>query len=281
MTLSIITINRNNLSGLRATLESVRCQTCADFEHILIDGASTDGSAEAVAEYAAGAPYPVRWISEPDTGIYNAMNKGIRISGGEYVEILNSGDTLASPDVVQRMLAALHETGRPDILYGNMIKCWPDGKRRRDRCSSGNITMYDMYHGTLNHNPAYIRSSLFDRFGMYDEQLKICSDWKWYLQAIVSGGVKPVYVDIDVTHFDMTGVSERGGESREIIRLERRAELERFLPAAILADYDRHADDIDLVRRLRRHPWAWRCVRLLERVLFKFEKWKRNSDSVS
>ena len=94
MFLSIITINRNNAEGLKKTLESVASQTCRDFEHIIIDGASTDGSVDVIKDYVASpsGKNVSYWISEPDSGIYNAMNKGIKKASGDYISLLNSGD---------------------------------------------------------------------------------------------------------------------------------------------------------------------------------------------
>lgn len=276
MKLSIITINRNNASGLEKTLKSVAAQTRKDFEHIIIDGASTDNSVEVIKHYVASTINPspdthhqIRWISEPDKGIYNAMNKGIRMASGDYIQILNSGDSLFNEHVVERMLAALEEKKYPEILYGNMIKQWPDGRTRRDCCEKGQLTMLSFYHGTLNHDPTYIQRNLFEKFGYYDENLKIVSDWEWYLKAIPLGGVQPVYVDLNVTIFDMTGVSE---SNTAYWKVERRPVLERELPPMILADYDRYADDMRMMDRINRHHLHG-VVRFMERVLFKLEKW--------
>lgn len=284
MILSIITINRNDAKGLERTLESVMKQEgVADLqiEHVIVDGASTDESVEVIRQatgdrlqatggegvYANGICY--RWISEPDKGIYNAMNKGIRMASGEYIQILNSADVLAAPNVCVRMLAALEENNYPDILYGNMIKRWPDGKTYCDRCEAGKLSMLSFYHGTLNHDPAYIRKSLFDKFGYYDESLKIVSDWAWYLKAIPLGGVEPVYMNIDVTIFDMNGVSER---NTKLWPIERRPVLEREVPRMILADYDKYAGDMRMMDRIRKHH-MYKFVYFIERVLFKLEKW--------
>lgn len=331
MTLSIITINRNNAVGLEKTLRSVEAQTCRDFEHIIVDGASTDGSTEILRsltsipspegeestegwttfQYAGDDGVSGYYISEPDGGIYNAMNKGIRRATGTYIQILNSGDCLAAPDVVERMKGSLSQSSKsfpsggdlgeapslsplgegqgeascrgeaPLILYGNMVKVFPDGHILRDKCFAGQpITMLGMYVGTLNHSPAWIRRDLFERFGFYDEMLKIVSDWKWYLQALVlgNGSAKPLsreevkYMDFDVTLFDMTGISET---NKLLDKLERRQVLEALVTPAILADYDRFVNDIDLAKRLHRHPWAFKVVRFLERVLFKKEKIQR------
>ena len=270
--LSIITINRNNTIGLEKTMQSVLSQTCTDFEYIVVDGASTDGSVDVIHSLADGFDDRLKWVSDPDSGIYNAMNKGIRMASGEYIQILNSGDSLASGDVTERMLAELERQGKPAILYGNMVKCFPDGHQVVDKCFAGQeITMLGMFTGTLNHNPAYIRRDLFDKYGYYDESLKICSDWKWYIQAIVLGGEVPAYVDLNVTYFDMTGVSETTG-SREKIKVERRKVLAELFPKAILSDYEAYSQDIYVMRRLHRFPWACKLVWFLERSLFKVEK---------
>ena len=270
-TISIITINRNNVAGLQKTLRSVLAQTDKDFEFVIVDGASTDGSVEVIQHFAEKFGTRVKWISERDNGIYNAMNKGIRMASGEYVQFLNSGDCLVADDVIEKMYKALSDSGYPPILYGNMLKDMPDGLLR-DKCFAGQeISFLGFYSGTLNHSPAYIRKDLFEKYGLYDESLKIVSDWKWYLQAIIFGGEKPQYEDIDVTLFDMTGVSEAIG-SKEIIKAEREIVLKEFLPEAIIQDYVTHANDIYAMRRLRRHPWAYKTVWFIERCLFKIEK---------
>lgn len=271
MKLSIITINRNNAAGLEKTMRSVAAQTFKEFEYIVVDGASTDGSVEVIKKLEPDFA-SLKWVSEPDSGIYNAMNKGMRMASGEYIQILNSADCLASEDVIERMLSALENSGYPSILYGNMIKCFPDGRKMVDKSFKGQeITMLGMYTGTLNHDPAYIRRGLFDKYGFYDESLKIVSDWKWYLQALIFGGEKPEYVDLDVTLFDMTGISET---NKELDRSERKQVLDQLFPKAVLADYERFAFPIEQMKRLQRHPWAYKMVWFVERCLFKMEKRK-------
>ena len=331
MKLSIITINYNNAEGLRKTLASVAAQTYPNIEHIIVDGNSTDGSVDVIREYESTltsrlSPLASRlkWVSEPDKGIYNAMNKGIEIAlgrrvvnddhtsqpilnpslegrtseqgnnplpfreetevGSHYIQILNSGDILAAPDVTERMMAALasyseqceRSTGEaelkqsnlPSILYGNMIKVNAQGKV----VGKSGYTEYSLrqfYSSTLNHDCAYIRRDLFEEYGLYDEQLKIVSDWKWYLQVIGLGRVKPDYVDIDVTIFDDGGISEQNLPLRYA---ERRQVLEELLPPAVLWDYDMHAFEMEQMKRLRRWKMYW-LVYLIERTLFKLEKW--------
>ena len=303
MRLLIVTINYNNAEGIRKTLASVASQTYHNIEHIIIDGGSTDGSVDVIKEYADQClMYDVLWVSEKDNGIYNAMNKGIEIALGrrvvnddhtsnithntshkslcDYVQILNSGDILAAPDVTERMINTL-STENAGILYGNMIRDFGNGKLSKDICLGDRVkseelrahevewTMDDFIKGTVNHDPTYIHRSLYEKYGLYDENLKICSDWKWFVNAIVYGGEKLHYVPIDVTIFDTTGISETNLEFRE---KERHAELEKMLPAAILKDYDRYHFPIEQYKRLKKYH-LWPIVYFMERVLFKLNKW--------
>lgn len=278
MKLSIITINRNNAAGLEKTMRSVLTQTFKGFEYIVVDGASTDGSVEVIKKLEPEFAH-LKWVSESDSGIYNAMNKGMRMASGDYIQILNSGDCMASDDVMERMLEALEKAGSPSIFYGNMIKCFTDGHRLTDKSFAGQkITLLGMYTGTLNHDPAYIRRDLFEKYGYYDENLKIVSDWKWYLQAIVIGGEKPQYFDIDVTLFDMTGISE---SNKELDRAERKQVLGQLFPQAVLADYEQYVFPIEQVKRLQRHPLAYKIMCFMERCLFKIEKSKLRRSQVS
>lgn len=272
--LSIVTINRNNAAGLEKTLQSVLDQTRNDFEYIVVDGASTDDSVEIIKHYSTLFHDRLRWISEPDKGIYNAMNKGIKMASGEYLQFVNSGDCLASDDVVERVYVALENHGRPAILYGNMLKDMPNGRIICDRGFAGQeVSFLGLYTGTLNHSPAYIRRDLFDKYGFYDENLRIVSDWKWYLQSIVYGGEKPVYEDMDVTLFDMTGISET---NKGLCQEERDQVLREMVTPAVLTDYNRWSFAILQFKRLKRHPLAYRLVWFLERCLFKLEKWKNS-----
>ena len=278
MKISIVTINYNNVEGLRKTLDSVAAQTYRDIEHIIVDAASFDGSVEVIKEYADTSKHTVIWSSEQDKGIYDGMDKGIKKATGDYVQILNSGDILATPDVTERMVAALSD--EIGILYGSMIRDFGNGKLSKDVCLGERVgkiaqatevewTMDDFIKGTVNHDPTYIHRSLYEKYGLYDENLKICSDWKWFVKAVVFGGEKLYYVPIDVTIFDTTGISETNLELRE---KERHAELEKMLPAAILKDYDRYHFPISQYKRLKKYH-LWPIVYFMERVLFKLNKW--------
>ena len=273
--LSIITINLNNATGLFKTIESVFQQTATDFELIVVDGGSTDGSIEVIRVFEqkqSNSSKPdfidyLSWMSEPDTGIYNAVNKGILLAKGEYIQFLNSGDGLATKEVTMEMMNLIPEGCT--IFYGNMLKQLPD-KKIRDSGFAGRMpTMLDFYIGTLNHSASYIRKSLFDRYGLYDESLKIVADWKWFLNVIALNNIVPVYKDIDVSVFDMTGISSINSE---MDKEERRKVLSELLPSSVLADYDCWASSIDQIKRINRYGLIRKGFWLVDRLLFKWGK---------
>lgn len=284
MKLSIITVNLNNSSGLQKTIESVISQTSHDFEYIIIDGGSIDGSVDIIQSYTdipegvycnynkdstlTRINYPISyWISESDRGIYHAMNKGIHVSKGEYCQFLNSGDCLASKDIIERIFASNYDC---NIVYGNMLKQFPQGKAFRDSGLKGNFTMLSFYRGTLNHSSAFIKRSLFEKYGYYDENLHIVSDWKWYLFAVGLNNEKVLYLDLDIVEFNMCGISNT---QLAQVQKERRKVLEEYIPVNILKDYDLQWRNIELINRMNHYKLVKQIFWLIDRILFKWEKY--------
>jgi len=269
MLLSIITINYNNAAGLRKTVESVFAQTSHDFEYIVVDGASTDGSVEYLeTQNSKLKTQNYKLISEPDNGIYHAMNKGISMAKGEYVQFLNSGDWFVHERVVEYMLNAL-PVGC-DIYVGNKVSIRGDGKIRIEK-NNPVVSFLTFYRSTIQHTSAFIRKSLFDKYGMYDETLKIVSDWKWYLIVAGLNKAEVVFTNINVSYFDTTGISST---NLALDKAERRKVLEELIPAPILADYDKYYFDIDQMERIKKYPVLYKLVWFIERCLFKLEKWQ-------
>ena len=276
--LSIITINYNNVQGLKKTMESVFCQISKDFEYIVIDGGSIDKSVEIIQQFnsrwLSGSSIPkFIWISENDTGIYNAMNKGIRMAKGEYVQFLNSGDTLVDSDVTEKMLSKVLDT---PIYYGNKIKIFPDGRILYNK-EIPNISMLTFFTGTLNHATAYIKKDLFEKYGYYDENFKIVSDWKFYLIAVGLNNETVKYIDVDLVYFDMSGISST---NTTLTKEERRKVLTELLPASILIDYERWSFPISQIKRINRYWLTRKGFWLVERMLFKWEKWFKYKDQI-
>jgi glycosyltransferase involved in cell wall biosynthesis len=260
--LSIITINFNNHIGLEKTIQSVISQSSKDFEYIVIDGCSTDGSVEIIKKNQDKIRY---WVSEKDKGIYNAMNKGILAAKGEYCQFLNSGDYLCNDQVIENMLSALnHES----FLIGNMIKVMPNNKHLKDN-SNFNNSLFHFYKGTINHSSSFIKKSLFEKYGLYDESLKIVSDWKFFLQSIGIGNEPTKSINLDAVLFDMSGISSTNSN---LDKAERRKVLEELLPQNLLNDFDNYWRDIEIMKRIKRTKFIYKFVWFMERILFKIEK---------
>lgn len=245
MKLSVITINRNNAEGLRKTIESVVSQTFKDFQCIVIDGASTDGSIDVIKKFENAITY---WISEPDTGIYNAMNKGIVKASGDYLLFLNSGDYLYNSDVLRKFIESDYDE---DVIYGN-IRC-DFGNGLEVRSYYGEVTLRTFVEETINHSGcAFIKKELFDKYGLYDEKLKIVSDWKFFLVAIGLGTASVRHVDYVISVFDTNGISNN---QVELASNEREKVLKEMLPFRLLRDYEKMTEleqsKLDQERRIR------------------------------
>jgi glycosyltransferase involved in cell wall biosynthesis len=225
--LSIITINLNNSAGLRKTIESIICQKHNDFEFIVIDGGSIDGSLDIIKNYENKIDY---WASEKDQGIYNAMNKGIQKSHGEYCFFLNSGDYFVKDDVLKKIF---ENEIQQDVVFGNMIVLFNNKVVGKSKGKS-KITFLDIYCGIVKHQAAFIKRSLFDDFGLYNEKLKIISDWEFFLKTIGIGDSTYKYLDIDITCFDNNGISNN---SEAIVASERKTVIDMCLPSMMRDDY--------------------------------------------
>lgn len=251
--ISVITINYNNAQGLDKTLASVNAQTCKLFEHVIVDGGSTDGSVDIIKKYDDGN-VDRRWVSEPDKGIYNAMNKGIRMAKGKYLQFLNSGDYLVDNGVLGRIATELQKRPDEKIIYGNMIALTKKGRLARFVGLKGSkATAWTFYHGAITHSAAYISKSLFEAYGYYNEENKIVSDWEWYFDLVYYHSIQPAYVNTDVTCFNLSGISET---NHELNAAERRKVIERIIPSPVLADYDRWKLEFISMQMVKRHSWA-------------------------
>ena len=199
MKLSVITINLNDADGLQKTLSSVwERQSFSDFEHIVIDGASTDGSVEVIKEYADRLAY---WVSEPDKGIYSAMNKGIVRARGEYLLFINSGDWLAD-DVLAKVFA---EPVTDDIVYGNFTYVKRDGTLLPVEYKRP-LTYTDLLIYSIGHPSSFIKRTLFDG-GLYNEEFRIVSDWAFFVTQIIKNGCSVKRIGLNIAFFNDYGIS--------------------------------------------------------------------------
>src|ERR1035437_6305815 len=192
--LSIITVNLNNKNGLQKTISSVLSQTVNFFEFIIIDGASSDGSVELIAQNQNRISF---WLSESDSGIYQAMNKGIRVAKGEYFLFLNSGDFLVDKDVLKNVFSF---DNSEDVLYGRSYIS-KENTIINTTPHPDNLTLEFFYTQTISHQAAFIRRSLFDRFGYYREDLKIYADLDFWIRTIILNSCTTKKLDIIVADY--------------------------------------------------------------------------------
>ena len=289
-------------------MESVAAQTYRDFEHIIVDGRSTDGSVEIIREYADSEAIRlkgykankvsetspndlifsspnslptqvVRWISEKDNGIYDAQNKGITMAKGDYCYFLNAGDTFCADDVLERifspnnLLASSphHLITAPDIIYGNEVIV--DGACKAVGVARGveNPSFLDLYNSCMKHQASFIRRELFDRYGTYDDTMRMDADWDWFLRVIGFNDVTLEYRNVDIAYFEANGYSYT---HPEVERQETEIILNRYMPSQLMQqDYElfsrytylKHADKQPLLR------FCMRVVMKLAKILHKWQ----------
>ena len=291
MKLSIITINRNNADGLRKTLASVIEQTYRDIEYIVVDGASTDGSVDVIREMSASLNGGMSrnkslndgmlftWISEPDSGLYNAMNKGIEIASGfrvvdalnrsklivdnvdknkelpEYVLMLNSGDWLVDEHVIEKIMPELDGV---DIIQGNIIENHGDKISRNRGYGKSEIDLFDILKGHFLHQASFCRRELFDKYGYFDESYRISADTKFFLYCLGRKDASFRYVDLDISNYDMTGISADQSGKWAIYREEELCRLREDLFSKRIFTFMLENDKkVRLYNDLRAHKWIW------------------------
>jgi glycosyltransferase involved in cell wall biosynthesis len=185
--ISIITVNYNDKVGLERTITSVTRQTSLNYEHIIIDGGSTDGSAALIEQYQDRFSY---WVSEPDNGIYHAMNKGIEVAQGDYILFMNSGDTFYS----EHSTALFNKNiGTEDFVYFDiqLVK-----KNESIIFETHEKLTFSMLRERMPfHQATFIKRELFIKYGSYDEHLKIVADWKFFILAVAKYNASYKYVN--------------------------------------------------------------------------------------
>lgn len=284
--LSIITINYNNAVGLKLTLDSVASHAYQEFEHIIIDGGSTDGSMEIIREYESiisnRKSIILKWVSEKDNGIYDAMNKGVEIASGirvvnalnrselvedknkgvskasgEYVYFLNSGDSLASKDTIQEMIDTLDGS---DFVIGRVNKtCQGRIVGQTDLLKEEDMSLYQMFLRGINHQAALIKRPLLVTTP-YDVNVRLSADWKFFVETIVLGGAAVKFVDMIFANYDVSGVSSDTTKLRQ----EREKIMLDILPKRIARDYltiAPHYYEVIRVQWLLKHPFWYKLYR--------------------
>lgn len=232
--ISVITISYNNKEGLEKTLKSVTSQDYTDFEYIVIDGGSNDGSKEIIEKYSYKISH---WVSEPDKGIYHAMNKGIEAANGEYLLFLNSGDEFYNKNSISIGSEYLNNE---DLVYFDLEVV--DNETRFIKNYARELSLFYFYYESLPHPATFIKKNAFERFGLYDENLKIVSDWKWFTLSVCTHLCTFKHIDKTLSTFYLDGISS-SIENRNKITKERNLVFETCYP--------RVKDDLKMLLELR------------------------------
>ncbi|MBU1397250.1 MAG: glycosyltransferase [Gammaproteobacteria bacterium] len=181
MKFSIVTVCWNSAEVLPKAMDSLRMQSFKDYEWIVIDGGSTDRTMDIVRSFAGTA---LKWISEPDHGIYDAMNKGIALARGEYLFFLNSDDVLYDDKVLEDVNSFLKNKPDTELLYGNVVNLRADGNLLRN---FSHITSHNIIEDGICHQAIFAKRALFKTVGEFDQRFKINADYDWIIRVFNSG----------------------------------------------------------------------------------------------
>lgn len=213
---SVVTICRNDRAGLERTEASISMQTFRDFEWVVVDGASTDDTLMFLSSVESPS---ISWVSEPDSGLYDAMNKGLERAAGEYIVFMNSGDSFARPDVLQTIDDAVNR-GMCDLIYGDGIEVTEEGAENYKPAFSHKRVWYSMF---THHQAMFYRTDFLDS-QRYDTSFEIAADWAFTAQTL-RAGAKGCYVPIAVCKFFRGGISTdpsfKAKSDREHLRIHR------------------------------------------------------------
>lgn len=256
MKLTVITINYNNRDGLIKTFDSIRNQTWLDFEYIVIDGGSTDGGKELIEQN----PQINYWVSEKDSGVYNAMNKGILKATGDYVIFMNSGDFFYDENVLEKVQH--HFAENIDILYGDTV-CFNDNGFKKLDSPDKKLTFGFFCNKGINHQSAFIKRELFHRYFLYNEDYKICSDWEFFIVVICSYGASYKHMNEVICYYDFSGISSNP-ENFHIYEKERDITLRKYFPMFYddyLAIKTLQTKRMQHIQHIKKNPVAWRIFK--------------------
>ncbi len=209
MRVSVITVCRNAGDFLLPTLKSIASQKEAEFESIIVDGASTDGSVDVIKRFAAESAFPVKWVSEPDGGVYAALNKGIMMATGDVVGLLHAGDRFADPYILRNVSASFMDPAI-DYLYGDVKYVeYSTGRCLRDY-QSDRFQPRMLLNGYAPPHPSlYVRRDLFDSVGLYSEGYRVAADFEFFVRLTLVRQSRGRYLPDVMVNMEPGGLSSR------------------------------------------------------------------------
>lgn len=197
--LTILIPSFNGAGALVGALESIAQQTFTDFEVLVIDGGSRDNTTDVITAYAH---LPIRFYSEPDEGIYDAINKGIGLSRGAFIYVLGCDDRLAGADVLASIFTN-EEALRSHVVYGNVRMS------STQRIYDGKFTSSKLVQRNICHQAIFTHRTVFERLGRYERRYRVFADWEFNMRWFYADWVKKTYLPVVVAHYTDTGFSAR------------------------------------------------------------------------
>jgi Glycosyltransferases involved in cell wall biogenesis len=232
MKISIITVCKNAENAIERTLLSVVAQNCfcENIEYIVVDGASKDKTVEIIKQYSN--KYPIKWLSEPDSGIYNAMNKAVQMTSGEIVYFLNAGDKLFDEKVISLVLKKFDGSDL-DFLYTDILTCYSDNLSETKIKKFNQIDKYFLFRDCICHQASFYKRSVIEKFGGFNEKFKLTADYEMLLKIMADKSLKKEHLPITAAYYDISGISSTATdlvkEERTIIQKHFYSSFETFV----------------------------------------------------
>ncbi len=265
MKISVITVSFNNKNELEKTIQSVVNQSYKNIEYIIFDGGSSDGSKEILEKYSDKISF---WASEKDNGIFNAMNKGIVKSSGEFIIFLNSGDTFYENTTLENAVKSFDTTHQ--IYYGNVIRIRKD--RESFRTYPEVLDFSYFYNGSLCHQATFIKRQLFFDYFLYNENYKIAADWEFFIYTICKENIPYKYINQTICYYDFNGISSTG-KYAEIHQQEKNETLQKYFPTFV-NDYKSVAKLNEKRTKqflyIEKFPLAWKITKAFINIILLF-----------
>ena len=223
MKISLITATYNSAETLRDTMQSVLNQTFKDVDYIIVDGGSKDTTMDIVKEFEPKFEGRLRWVSEKDKGIYDAMNKGVRMAQGDIVGILNSDDFFASDHVLEKVNDAFTENPAIDGIYADVRYVdWNNTSKKVRMFSGKDFKREKLCWGKMPPHPSfYVKRECYDKFGLYSLDYPICADYDMFVKMIWEGNINTLYINDVFVNMRSGGTSSNGIKVHKKIMKER------------------------------------------------------------
>ena len=247
MKISIITVCKNAEKAIERTILSVVSQNCfnENIEYVVVDGASTDKTPEIIKQYTE--KYTIKWISELDSGIYNAMNKALKMASGKIIYFLNAGDKLFDEKVISLVLKKFEENNL-DFLYTDILTCDFNNLSEMNTKKFNHVDKYFLFRDCICHQASFYKKSVIEKFSGFNEKFKLTADYEMLLKIMADKSLKKEYSPITAAYYDISGISSTATdlvkEERTVIQKHFYSSFETFVYSSWLYQFIR--------RRLRK-----------------------------